>query len=425
MVKAKKNIVLSILVAALNISFAQEAQISNRKAELTKIKYEILQLEKELQSKTKKERESFSTLENLSRLNFLVIKVINKLKSEEEASEAQIVKHKKEIASLEKEISELKENYEKYIVSIYKYGKTSELESLLNSGSLDQALRRYKYLQRFSERRKKDMDDFNAAIVKLAESKAALEAEVKKKEELIALKGDEERQLNLKLAERKQVLEALKKDRASLKKEIDVKKQAEADIKKIIEKLVADAERRKKEEAERLARLEAEKKRTLLKTDEVNKEVRSTEVPAETYNLDLSKLASFSALKGRLNWPILNGRIVRKFGENRHAQLKTVTINYGVDIKAANDLNVKTVADGVVSAIDWIPGYGSVIIITHRDDFRTVYSHLAEIFIKEGDRVKMGKVIAKVGESIEGNILHFEIWNSRVNQNPEIWLAKK
>ncbi len=425
MVRSKKNIVLFLLISVFSITFAQEVQISDRKAELSKIKSEITQLETELQSKTKKERESFSALENLNRQNFLVIKIINKLKSEEEASELQISKHKKEIAALEKEISELKKNYEKYVVSIYKYGKTSELESLLNSGSLDQALRRYKYLQRFSERRKKDLDDFNAAIVKLAESRAALEAEVKKKEELIALKHNEERELNLKLTERKKILGSLKKDKAALKKEIEVKKQAEADIKKIIEKLVAEAERRRKEEAERIARLEAERKKAAEKPVEVSREVLPAEISTESYNLDLSGLASFTALKGKLNWPILNGKVVRKFGENRHAQLRTVTINYGVDIKASNDLNVKAVADGVVSAIDWIPGYGSVIILTHRDDYRTVYSHLAEIFVKEGDRVKMGKVISKVGESIEGNILHFEIWNSRVNQNPEIWLAKR
>ena len=78
-----------------------------------------------------------------------------------------------------------------------------------------------------------------------------------------------------------------------------------------------------------------------------------------------------------------------------------------------------------VSAIDWIPGYGSVIIVTHKGDFRTVYSHLGEIFVNEGDKLISGNLIGKVGESLEGNVLHFEIWNSRNNQDPEIWLAKK
>jgi murein DD-endopeptidase MepM/ murein hydrolase activator NlpD len=54
-----------------------------------------------------------------------------------------------------------------------------------------------------------------------------------------------------------------------------------------------------------------------------------------------------------------------------------------------------------------------------------VYSHLSGIFIKEGDKVKRGTLIAKTAESTDGNILHFEIWNSRTNLNPEQWLAKK
>ena len=54
-----------------------------------------------------------------------------------------------------------------------------------------------------------------------------------------------------------------------------------------------------------------------------------------------------------------------------------------------------------------------------------MYGHLAEIYIDEGDKVATGKVIAKIGESVDGKVLHFEIWNSRTNQNPEKWLAKK
>ena len=102
-----------------------------------------------------------------------------------------------------------------------------------------------------------------------------------------------------------------------------------------------------------------------------------------------------------------------------------VTLNYGVDISAKNDMNVRCVADGVISAIDWLPGYGSVIIVTHKGDYRTVYSHLSEIFVDEGEEIKAGKVIAKIGDSLEGKVLHFEIWNSRENQNPELWLAHK
>ncbi len=126
-----------------------------------------------------------------------------------------------------------------------------------------------------------------------------------------------------------------------------------------------------------------------------------------------------------MNWPLHKGKIIRKFGENKHKSLNTVTLNYGVDVKADKDKNVRSVGEGVVAAIDWLPGYGNVIIISHKNNYRTVYSHLSEIFVSEGDKVKTGSVLALVDEGIDGFVLHFEIWKGRDKQNPELWLTRK
>ncbi len=194
----------------------------------------------------------------------------------------------------------------------------------------------------------------------------------------------------------------------------------------MITNLIAEAERKKKEEADRLAREKLKGDvRPAEDMSDIKAENNTGESSAYDVNLSTSDFASFSSLKGRLNWPVANGKIIRKYGENRNNKTNTVMLNYGVDIAASKDINVKAVSDGVISAIDWIPGYGSVVIVTHKGDYRTVYSHLSEIYVNEGDKVKPGSVIAQVGDSIEGKILHFEIWNSRENQNPEVWLARK
>ena len=240
---------------------------------------------------------------------------------------------------------------------------------------------------------------------------------VKERDEKIKLneeKRTEEANLKVKMSENNRLISQLKKNRNELRKELDSKRKAEVKITALINKLVAEAERRKKEELERLARLEKSK----------NKEEKGGETASADFDLNTAGLSSFQAMKGKLNWP-MQGNIKTKFGENKNPLLNTVTLNYGVDIEARKDVNVKCVADGIVSAIDWIPGYGSVIIITHSEDYRTVYSRLSEIFVSEGEKIRAGKLIAKVGESIEGKILHFEIWSSRINQNPEIWLARR
>jgi septal ring factor EnvC (AmiA/AmiB activator) len=242
--------------------------------------------------------------------------------------------------------------------------------------------------------------------------KIRLEKERDEKNLLAAEKLKEESNLKTRMKENTQLISLLKKNKTELKKEIDSKRKAEGKITALINKLIADAEKKRKAELERLTKLEK------------NKSEVQGKAPLTDYDLDMAGLSSFKAMKGSLNWP-LHGKIKLKFGENKNPLLNTVTLNYGVDIEAAKDLNVKCVADGIVSAIDWIPGYGSVIIITHSEDYRTVYSRLSEIFVTEGEKVKAGKLIAKVGESIEGKILHFEIWSSRNNQNPEIWLARK
>jgi septal ring factor EnvC (AmiA/AmiB activator) len=132
---------------------------------------------------------------------------------------------------------------------------------------------------------------------------------------------------------------------------------------------------------------------------------------------------AFAQMRGRLAWP-LSGKIVRRFGENRNAKLNTVTINNGIDISSQPRQKVSAVAEGVVSTVNYLPGYGSVLIISHKDKFRTVYGHLGEIYVKDGARVSKGTVIGKVSESLEGNILHFELWNERKIQNPESWLRR-
>jgi murein hydrolase activator len=395
--------------------FSQELDISARKDELNLLRSEIKELETEINQKSRTEKQTFESLEQMRRQVFIINKMINTLRSEEAEKEKEIKKTSGEINLLELKIASLKNNYAKSVTGLYKYGNPSGIELLLNSESINQALLRREYLKRFSDKRKNDIEIIKSDLQKLSSLKLKLEVEKNEKDILAKEKLGEEGRLRDKMSENNQLIASLKKDKKELKKEIDSRRKAEVKIKSIIEKLIAEAERKRKAEIERLAELEKKK----LKGE------KPIETASANFDLNTAGLSAFSVLKGKLNWPVLNGRITGPFGESRNQQLKTVTLNYGVDIKAGKDLNVKSVADGIVSAIDWIPGYGSVIIVTHAEDYRTVYSRLSEIYVTEGEKVSSGKLIAKVGTSLEGNILHFEIWNSRNYQNPEIWLSRK
>lgn len=404
---------LVCLLLIVSVS-AQDKQIDSKRSELQDLKAEIQSIESELKKSSARERQSVQAFDKLNRQNFLINRVVLNLKKEEEQKAKEITLSEKRIAALENEIDKLKKNYAKYVTSIYKGSKINEWEILLDSKSFNQALLRYKYLKEFSRQRKNDLDRFNETKAELVAAKKQLETERAEKRRLADEKSSEEKSLKAKLADQKKIVDRVKKDKAVLSGKLKEKKNAEKQIANLIAKLVEEAERKQRE-------LEQKKDPMIAST---NPNIKSETYPEYTLDLSTSAFKSFSELKGKLNWPVRRGKIIQKFGETTNPALRTVTMNNGVDIRAAGDLNVLAVVEGVVSAVEWIPGYGSVVIVSHRGNFRTVYSHLSEIFVNEGDRVSTGTVLARVAEGLDGTILHFEIWNARSNVNPEEWLRK-
>ena len=91
---------------------------------------------------------------------------------------------------------------------------------------------------------------------------------------------------------------------------------------------------------------------------------------------------------------------------------KTLRRHGGFDIIAAVGTQVKATADGVVSKIDRASkGMGNSITIDHRNGIQTVYGHLSEIYVRQGQNLRQGDVIARVGTSgmtFSGG-LHYEV----------------
>jgi len=376
--------------------------------ELEKIKKDISALENELRTKSRKERESLKALENINQQNLLLNKLVNNLLAEEKGKGEAISRTESEINKVEKRAAELKEKYAQYIVWVYKNRGLSEWRFILDAESFNQAIKRYRYLRYISEQNKKTLNELNRSKFVLSGLKGKLEEERLEKERLAKQKMSEQENLLKKESEKKELLTVLKRDQKLITEEIGSKRRAEISIKNMIAKLIEiDRERRAKVREEKIT----------------NK--NSSDYKKNTQLFDYSGFENFAELRGKLGWPIREGKIVRTFGENKNERLNTVTLNYGIDIGVKGEENVLSVAEGVVSAIDWIPGYGSIVIITHRDEFRTVYGHVASISVKEGQKIKGGNPIGKVSESLEGKILHFEIWNERNYQNPELWLARK
>lgn len=425
MVEVKKYFLFVLIF--FSIAFPQQKEISQKKQELDDLKTEIQSLEKEIVDITKHEKKSFSVVEKFNKQNFLLNKLINSYKIQIEEKLEQIDLLQSQIETLRQKTNALKENYARYAAAIYRGIYQNEFIYLFDASSLQQALARYKYLQQFSNSRKKDLQQIKENSLLLAVNVTLVENEKSLKENLLGQKSVEEIKLQKKLAEEKNVLKKFKNDKSAAAKELADKKQAEKSIRNIISKLVERAELREKALAKKLA--EKRKRESLKgKTNEEKQTPTSTEkemkdFPTEGFATENFK--SFSAMRGRMFWPVSRGAVIRKFGEDKNEKLNTVTLNYGIDIKVAGDFKVKSVSEGIVSAIEWLPGYGSIVIITHSEGYRTVYGHLGQISVREGSKVSYGEILGDVSESIEGRVLHFEIWKQRDHQNPEVWLVRK
>ena len=411
MVRILKYLLLSLIF--INEPFPQSEDISRKESELSSIKTEIKNLEKELASKSAAEKKSFEAVENLNKQNFLMNKILGELRRDINKKEIEIKTVEKKIDKTESEMKVLQDNYARYVKAIYKKGQYNELEALLDAASLQQAIMRTYYLQAFAKQREKDLAKLKSKKVELDESKALLKKERNEKLLLAKSRDDEKKVLTQKLNERKAALNSIKKNNNELKKALTAKKESQKKIEQLIAQLIEKEVSANKDQLTSIEKSTLEKNRI---RDE-----------SASYDIDLntSSFASFAELKGKMIWPLHKGKIIRKFGENKHKSLNTVTLNYGVDIKADKDKNVRSVGEGVVAAIDWLPGYGNVIIISHKNNYRTVYSHVSEIFVSEGEKVKSGSVLAVVDEGLDGYVLHFEIWKGRDKQNPEMWLTRK
>ncbi|HKK68813.1 MAG TPA: peptidoglycan DD-metalloendopeptidase family protein, partial [Bacteroidales bacterium] len=134
----------------------------------------------------------------------------------------------------------------------------------------------------------------------------------------------------------------------------------------------------------------------------------------------------FGKKQGKLFWPV-EGEIVSRFGRHRHPKLKTITENSGIDIKARKGVPVIAVADGYITTITYIRGYGRTIIIDHGDNYYSVYTHVDNVNVRQDQYVAKHAKIAEIGDSdsFDGTLLHFEIWNKNKKLNPEDWLQKQ
>jgi len=115
-------------------------------------------------------------------------------------------------------------------------------------------------------------------------------------------------------------------------------------------------------------------------------------------------------------WPT-KGRLTSTFGSRKDPISKKRDFHSGIDIANSRGTNVWAAARGKVIFSGYKSGYGRLIIIDHKNGYKSYYAHNSKLLAQVGDVVDKGQIIAKMGSTgrSTGSHLHFEI---HYNGNP-------
>ncbi|AFL80478.1 membrane-bound metallopeptidase [Aequorivita sublithincola DSM 14238] len=340
------------------------------------------------------------------------------------------------ISALREELKVMKADYAAMIQKSYKSkNQQSRIMFLLSSQDFLQAYKRIQYMKQYAKFRKKQGEGIKAKTEELQKLNSDLITQKKTKQKLISENEVAKTKLTEERKDQHALVATLKKDEGKFTTQIrDKQKQADAidrQIDALIKAAIEEANRIAREKALAAAKAkaiaEAKAKGTAVPDiiPEVEKKPAKTEEFALTAE-DKALAASFASNKGKLPWPVEKGMVVKSFGTHQHPQFPNVTTNSsGVEIATADNADVRSIFEGQVLSIQLIKGANKVVIIQH-GDYLSVYSNMATVSVKTGDKVSTKQKIGTVAKSpTEGKtVLKFYIYQNKTKINPADWIYR-
>lgn len=123
----------------------------------------------------------------------------------------------------------------------------------------------------------------------------------------------------------------------------------------------------------------------------------------------------------------VQGEIIRGFGPQKSFKSRQPKIHTGIDISAAEGSPVQTSRSGKVTFAGDLKGYGQAVIVDHGLGATSLYGQLGEILVHDGEQIKAGAEIARVGPGQDGRPphVHFEVRHGGQLVDPSQMIGKK
>ena len=297
--------------------------------------------------------------------------------------------------SLQRVLDGYKDDYANMIrQSHYARLQQSPLLFLISSNSFQQFVRRARYLREFAHFRQQQVYRIEYTQQEISVQNDLLQENKNDKQN--ALSSRKKEQENLKRDERKQqtMLSQLKSKEKDLTKQLQQQQKKAAELNKKIDDMI-------RKQTEKASKTSLTKEQQLI-------------------------AGGFEANKGRLPWPVERGMISGHYGKQQHPVYSQVTIdNKGIYIQTTSGMKARAVYKGEVTSCFMVGGTYAVIV--QHGNYRTVYSNLSKLNVKQGDKIETKQAIGTIftdAEQDQKTELYFQIYKDRNILNPELWITK-
>lgn len=385
----KKRFILTIPVLVLTLfscsGASAQQDISELEKRLAKINQEIQILEAKIRQEKQKESTLLSQLDKISWQKKLIRNELSRLAIQMEKTTRELSSLKDDIADLKKKLEREQQGMEKTLVALYKYGKFNFLQFLLETEDMSALFAESKHLSLLANHQQTIISDYLKTMSDLKQAELAQETKKREISQLIRDTDQKKQEFEAQEAEGRELIRKIQKNKKNYEQAL-------------------------KEQNER-----AEQLQSLMK-----------KLAAQEITLPF-KFVPFYEKKGKLPWPI-SGKIITRFGLERHQQFNTITMNNGIEISPQKGSSiVSSIHPGKVVFGDYFQGYGNLLIIDHGMNYYSLYGHCAEFLVNKGDLVREGQAVAIVGDtgSLKGLSLYLEIRFKTKPLDPLQWLKRR
>jgi septal ring factor EnvC (AmiA/AmiB activator) len=388
---------VTVVAIAIAITFAGGRpalgdRITSKQAQLEATQKRLEQRRQDLQFQ---EQRSQDLQHQLTETNDGIVRItatLDELQGQVHWNERRLAWNQVQLSAAEATLQRHNDALKRRLVDAYERGDLGYVNVLLSATSFTDFVERWDDIRYLIAANQKTVRERRASENAVSHARRNLEGEQLALDDAVGRQQRAKIQLASLATQREQLVAVADAQRRSVSSEVTQLEELSASQEADLEAMIRE---RQAEEAARRAAEETQRRRAA--------QLAGQELPPETN----------SGAPGSFSWPV-SGPITSPFGMRANPLGPGFEMHPGIDIGAPMGATVTAAAGGRIIWAKWYGGYGNAIIIDHGGQTSSVYGHLSQIFVAEGQDVQRGQAIGAIGCTgrCTGPHLHFEV---RVN----------